>query len=81
MWAAIHEAPLPVYRLAVPAVLGSGGLRMSRPCVVSEASREVDTMTHQRLHRLVRLQDAISDRTLEIAFLPPGVEADAFTFG
>jgi hypothetical protein len=39
------------------------------------------TVTQQRLHQIVRLEDAISDRTFEIAFLAPGVEADAFTFG
>ena len=34
-----------------------------------------------RMYQLVRQQDAVRDRTLEIAFLAPGVEAHAFTFG
>jgi thiol-disulfide isomerase/thioredoxin len=35
----------------------------------------------QRLHQLVRQSKPISDRTFEIEFLDPGVEAFAFTFG
>jgi thiol-disulfide isomerase/thioredoxin len=38
-------------------------------------------VTQQRLHQLIRQQGAIDDRTLEITFLAPGVEAYAFTFG
>jgi thiol-disulfide isomerase/thioredoxin len=34
-----------------------------------------------RMYQLVRQDDAIRDRTLEIAFLAPGAEAYAFTFG
>ena len=34
-----------------------------------------------RLYQLVRAQDAVRERTLEIAFLEPGAEAYAFTFG
>ena len=34
-----------------------------------------------RLYQLVREHDAIRERTLEIEFLEPGVEAYAFTFG
>ena len=34
-----------------------------------------------RLYQLVREHDAVRERTLEIAFLEPGVEAYAFTFG
>jgi hypothetical protein len=34
-----------------------------------------------RLYQLLREPDAIRDRTLEITFLAPGVEAYAFTFG
>jgi thiol-disulfide isomerase/thioredoxin len=34
-----------------------------------------------RMYQLVREQDAVRERTLEIAFLEPGVEAYAFTFG
>ena len=34
-----------------------------------------------RLYQLVREQDAVRERTLEIVFLEPGAEAYAFTFG
>jgi thiol-disulfide isomerase/thioredoxin len=34
-----------------------------------------------RLYQLVRERDAVRERTLEIAFLEPGAEAYAFTFG
>jgi hypothetical protein len=34
-----------------------------------------------RLYQLVREQDAVRDRTLEITFLEPGAEAYSFTFG
>jgi cytochrome c biogenesis protein CcdA/thiol-disulfide isomerase/thioredoxin len=35
----------------------------------------------QRLYQLVRLNGAVTDHTVEIRFLDPGVEAYAFTFG
>jgi hypothetical protein len=34
-----------------------------------------------RMYQLVRQHDAVRPRTLEIAFLEPGAEAYAFTFG
>jgi hypothetical protein len=34
-----------------------------------------------RLYQLVRDHNAVSERTLEITFLKPGVEAYVFTFG
>jgi hypothetical protein len=34
-----------------------------------------------RLYQLVREAGAVRERTLEIAFLEPGAEAFAFTFG
>ena len=34
-----------------------------------------------RMYQLVRQHDTVRDRTLEIAFLEPGVEAYSFTFG
>ena len=37
--------------------------------------------TEHRLHQLIRQRGAIKDRTLQIEFLDPGVEAFAFTFG
>ncbi|MDB5973819.1 MAG: ahpC/TSA family protein [Nevskia sp.] len=39
------------------------------------------TVTGQRLYQLIRQSGRISDRTFEIEFLDPGVEAFAFTFG
>ena len=39
------------------------------------------TVTSQRLYQLVRQNGAIDDRTFEIRFLDPGVQAYAFTFG
>jgi thiol-disulfide isomerase/thioredoxin len=39
------------------------------------------TVTQQRLHQLVRQQGSITDRTIEITFRAPGVEAYVFTFG
>jgi hypothetical protein len=38
-------------------------------------------VSQQRLHQLIRQRGSISDRTFEIAFSVPGVEAYAFTFG
>lgn len=39
------------------------------------------TVTEQRLYQLVRQTGQIADRTFEIQFLDPGVQAYAFTFG
>jgi cytochrome c biogenesis protein CcdA/thiol-disulfide isomerase/thioredoxin len=39
------------------------------------------TVTGQRLYQLVRQNGAVADRTFEIRFLDPGVQAYAFTFG
>jgi hypothetical protein len=39
------------------------------------------TVTAQRLYQLVREPGRIRDRTFEITFLAPGVEAYVFTFG
>ena len=38
-------------------------------------------VTEQRLHQLIRQPGRIDDRTLELDFLEPGVEAYCFTFG
>ena len=38
-------------------------------------------LTRQRCYQLVRLQEKITDRTFEIQFAEPGVEAYDFTFG
>jgi thiol-disulfide isomerase/thioredoxin len=38
-------------------------------------------VTEQRLHQLIRRRGPIDDRTFEIAFDAPGVEAYCFTFG
>jgi cytochrome c biogenesis protein CcdA/thiol-disulfide isomerase/thioredoxin len=39
------------------------------------------TIDGQRLYQLVRQSGAVTDRTFEIEFLDPGVQAYAFTFG
>ena len=39
------------------------------------------TLTQQRLYQLIRQPGSITDRTFEITFFAPGVEAYAFTFG
>jgi thiol-disulfide isomerase/thioredoxin len=39
------------------------------------------TLTDPRLYQLIRQPGPISDRTFEITFLDPGVQAYAFTFG
>ena len=39
------------------------------------------TVTEQRLHQLIRQPGPITDRTFEITFLDPGVQAYSFTFG
>ena len=41
----------------------------------------VGAVTEQRLYQLVRQGGSITDRTFEITFLAPGVEAYVFTFG
>ncbi|ACI93381.1 cytochrome c biogenesis protein, transmembrane region [Afipia carboxidovorans OM5] len=41
----------------------------------------VGTVSEQRLYQLVRQQGAVKERTFEIEFLDPGVQAFAFTFG
>jgi thiol-disulfide isomerase/thioredoxin len=38
-------------------------------------------VTEQRLHQLIRQPGPVTDRTIEITFLDPGVQAYAFTFG
>jgi hypothetical protein len=39
------------------------------------------TVTEQRLYQLIRQPGPVTDRTFEITFLDPGVQAYAFTFG
>jgi thiol-disulfide isomerase/thioredoxin len=39
------------------------------------------TLTEPRLYQLIRQPGPISDRTFEVTFLDPGVQAYAFTFG
>ena len=39
------------------------------------------TVAEQRLHQLIRQPGPITDRTFEITFLDPGIQAYAFTFG
>ena len=39
------------------------------------------SVTEPRLYQLIRQPGPVSDRTFEITFLDPGVQAYAFTFG
>ena len=39
------------------------------------------TLTQPRLYQLIRQPGPVADRTLEVTFLDPGVQAYAFTFG
>jgi thiol-disulfide isomerase/thioredoxin len=43
--------------------------------------RGYGTVTEQRLHQLIRQPGPVTDRTFEITFVDPGVEAYSFTFG
>ena len=75
-------------------VLGPGSdgkpvrFRVTIDGVAPGASHGMDTdstgnglVTEQRLYQLVRQSGKIADRTFEIEFLDPGVQAYAFTFG
>ena len=86
---------VPLPRPRRPSRHGTAGTRHDRcrsACSSTESAPgsahglDVDEDGHgavaqQRLHQLVRQQGAISDRTFEITFLAPGVEAYVFTFG
>jgi cytochrome c biogenesis protein CcdA/thiol-disulfide isomerase/thioredoxin len=48
---------------------------------VDSAADGSGEVTSQRLYQLVRAKGDVADRTFEIEFLDPGVEAFAFTFG
>jgi len=39
------------------------------------------TLLEGRLYQLVRIHDAVRERTFQITFLEPGAEAYVFTFG
>ena len=41
----------------------------------------IGTVTEQRLYQLIRQKGPVQDRTFQIEFLDPGVQAFAFTFG
>ena len=41
----------------------------------------MERSSQQRLYQLIREPGSIVDRTFEITFLAPGVEAYCFTFG
>ncbi len=44
-------------------------------------ARGEGVVTEQRLYQLVRQNGVVADRTFEIEFLDPGVQAYSFTFG
>jgi hypothetical protein len=41
----------------------------------------VGTVNEHRLYQLIRQEGTVEDRTFQIEFLDPGVQAFAFTFG
>ena len=47
----------------------------------TSTNRATERSSEQRLYQLVREPGSITDRTFEITFLAPGVEAYVFTFG
>ena len=47
----------------------------------TSTNRAAGTLVEPRLYQLIRQPGSIDDRTFEIAFDAPGVEAYAFTFG
>ena len=51
------------------------------PTGSTSTSKGHGTLMQPRLYQLVRQQGSIADRTFEITFLAPGVEAYVFTFG
>jgi cytochrome c biogenesis protein CcdA/thiol-disulfide isomerase/thioredoxin len=48
---------------------------------VDSDARGDGTIVDHRLYQLIRQKDAVDDRTFEIEFLDPGVQAFSFTFG
>jgi thioredoxin family protein len=58
-------------------------IRARHPIVGGERPRRRGNkiVAQQRLYQLVRQPRGIADRTFEITFLAPGVEAYVFTFG
>ena len=53
------------------------------PCAVGDNldGQGHGTVAEQRLYQLIRQPGPVTERTFEITFLDPGVEAYAFTFG
>jgi thiol-disulfide isomerase/thioredoxin len=62
------------------------GVRLDGQPPAADHGDDVDddgtgTVTEPRLHQLVRQRGAVTERTFEITFADPGVQAYAFTFG
>jgi hypothetical protein len=57
----------------------AGSRRPAHGSDVDEAGH--GTLTEPRLYQLLRQPGPVTDHTLEITFLDPGVQAYAFTFG
>ena len=70
-------------RRALPCAFGSASTarRRARTAASTSTKKATGRSTEQRLYQLVRQQRPIVDRTFEIEFLDPGVEAFVFTFG
>jgi hypothetical protein len=50
-------------------------------CGVDSASDGTGEIREPRLYQLIRQEGQVKDRTVEIEFLDPGVQAFSFTFG
>jgi hypothetical protein len=50
-------------------------------CGSDSAPDGTGSIREPRLYQLIRQRDLIEDRTFEVEFLDPGVQAFAFTFG
>jgi Thioredoxin like C-terminal domain len=76
-----HLVPAPGAREPIPLrVLLDGDAPGSSHGV--DVDEEGNCLLHDgRLYQLVRQDDAVRERTLEVTFLEPGAEAYVFTFG
>ena len=57
------------------------GSRRAPPTEATWTTRATAPSTEPRLYQLVRQPGPVTERTFEITFLDPGVQAYAFTFG
>jgi hypothetical protein len=58
-----------------------GALRSPENYTGYDRTEGFGTVSEQRVHQLIRQPEPITERTFEITFLDPGLEAYSFTFG